>query len=150
MDSLRVRPTDATPLPSVGVTAQAPGAYRYVAFERRRKTGRGRYLTEDDIISMGAYNVPDAVKNFPGVLYECDSEGCWVRFSRAPARCLPEYIVDDQVMNDFGRWTPIRDIVAMEIYQGPADVPGEYSGSNAGCGVIVIWTRNGPPPKKAP
>ena len=64
--------------------------------------------------------------------------------ARAPMRCMPEFIVDDQVMNDFGPVTPIRDIIALELYTGPAEVPGEYAGRNAGCGVVVIWTRSGP------
>jgi hypothetical protein len=62
-------------------------------------------------------------------------------------RCLPEFIVDDHVMNDFGPLTPIRDIVGLEVYTGPSEVPGEYAGRNAGCGVVVIWTRSGPTKK---
>jgi hypothetical protein len=64
--------------------------------------------------------------------------------SNAPMRCLPEYVVDNQVMNDFGPSTPIRDIIGLEVYTGPSEVPGEYAGRYAGCGVVVIWTRSGP------
>ena len=140
----------AQTLPLVGVTAPAPNDnYRLVAFERRRLTGRGQYLTEDDILKSGAYNVADAVKTMRGVTYECGGGGgCFVRMSRAPMRCLPEYIVDDQVFNDFGPSTPIRDIVALELYTGPSDVPGEYAGRNSGCGIVVIWTRAGPTHKR--
>jgi hypothetical protein len=136
----------AQTLPSVDVSATAPIAnYRMVAFERRRQTGRGQYLTEDEIVRMGAFSVADAVKGMRGVLYECGGgHGCFVRMARAPGRCLPEYIVDDQVMNDFGLLTPIRDVIGIEVYSGPADVPGEYAGRNAGCGVVVLWTRSGP------
>ncbi len=142
----------AQSLPPVAVTAPAlVGSYRLVAFERRRLTGRGQYLTEDDILKSGAYNVADAVKTMRGVTYECGGgAGCFVRMSRAPMRCLPEYIVDDQVFNDFGPSTPIRDIVALELYTGPSDVPGEYAGRNSGCGIVVIWTRAGPTRKRTP
>jgi hypothetical protein len=34
------------------------------------------------------------------------------------------------------------DIEAMEIYPGGASIPLEFGGSNARCGVIVIWTRS--------
>jgi hypothetical protein len=143
----------AQSLPAVEVSAAAPVTdYRMVGFERRRQSGRVQYLTEDDIIKSGAFNVNDAVKNMRGVLYECGGgAGCFVRMARAPMRCLPEFIVDDHVMNDFGPTTPIRDIIGMEVYTGPAEVPGEYAGRFAGCGVIVIWTRSGPtrrPPPK--
>jgi hypothetical protein len=140
----------AQALPPVGVSAPAPIAnYRLAGFERRRISGRGQYLTEDEIVKTGAFNVADAVKGLRGVTYECGGgSGCYVRMARAPGRCLPEYVVDDQVQNDFGPTTPIRDLVAIEVYNGPTDVPAEYAGRNAGCGVIVLWTRSGPTRKK--
>lgn len=133
-------------LSAVSVTAPAPVVdYRLTAFERRRKTGRGQYLTEEDIVMSGAYSVAEALRSMRGVTYECGGgRGCFVRMTRAPMRCFPEYVVDDQVVNDFGPLTPIRDIIALEVYTGPTDVPGEYAGRNSGCGVIVIWTRSGP------
>ena len=140
----------AQTLPAVGVTAPAPViSYRMVGFERRRQIGRGQYLTEDDIVKSGAYTVADAVKSMRGVTYECGGGGgCYVRMTRAPMQCLPEFIVDDQVMNDFGPSTPIRDIVGLEVYTGPTELPGEYAGRNSGCGVVVIWTRSGPTRKR--
>jgi hypothetical protein len=33
------------------------------------------------------------------------------------------------------------DVAGIEIYRGPAQVPAEFAGSNARCGVIAIWTR---------
>jgi hypothetical protein len=140
----------AQALPSVDVSATAPTRnYRLVGFERRRGNGRGQYLTEDDILKTGAYSLPDAVKNLRGVTYECGGGGgCFIRMARAPMQCTPEYIIDDQVMNDFGPLTPIRDIVAIEVYTGPTELPGEYSGRNGGCGVVVVWTRSGPPRKR--
>jgi hypothetical protein len=144
------RLASAQTLPLVSVTApETPNNYRLVDFERRRQTGRGQYLTEDQIVKSGAYTVADAVKNMRGVIYECGGGGpCYVRMATAPMRCTPEYIVDDQVMNDFGPSTPIRDVIGLEVYTGPADVPGEYAGRFAGCGVIVIWTRSGPTRKR--
>lgn len=34
-------------------------------------------------------------------------------------------------------------IAAIEIYQGPAETPGEFLDSDSQCGVILIWTRRG-------
>ena len=32
----------------------------------------------------------------------------------------------------------------IEIYRGPGEVPGDFGGSNAACGVIVMWTKSRP------
>lgn len=140
------RMATAQTLPEMSVTAPAtPFNYRLADFERRRQLGRGQFLTESEIVQSGASDVLDAVKNMRGVIYECGGgAGCYVYMARAPMRCRPEFIVDGHEMNDFGPHTPIRDIIALELYTGPTEVPGEYAGRYAGCGVIVIWTRSGP------
>ena len=33
------------------------------------------------------------------------------------------------------------EVAGVEIYKGPASVPGEFAGSKAQCGVIAIWTK---------
>jgi hypothetical protein len=133
-------------LGGVDVTAAPSSGYRLVEFERRSQTGRGQYLNEEQIKQLGFNTVPETLRSLRGVLFECGGgAGCYVRMARAPMRCLPEYIVDGQLMNDFGPLTPIRDVVGIELYTGPGDVAGEFAGRNAGCGVIVLWTRSGPP-----
>src|SRR5690242_4141204 len=92
LDSIsRGRLSTAQSLPGVAVSAApTPVNYRLVDFERRRQTGRGQYLTEDEIVKSGAYNVADAVKNMRGVNYECGGGGCRILMVNAPMRCLPE------------------------------------------------------------
>ena len=132
-------------LQGVEVTEAASSGYRLAGFERRSRTGRGQYMTEAQIKERGAHTVPETLRSLRGVIFECGGGGgCYVRFARAPMRCLPDYIVDNQLMNDFGPLTPIRDVVGIEVYSGPGDVAGEFAGSNSACGVIVLWTRSGP------
>ncbi|MEQ1691534.1 MAG: carboxypeptidase regulatory-like domain-containing protein [Gemmatimonas sp.] len=139
----------AQALPLVSVAAAASLGPRLVNFERRRKTGSGQYLVRDDIERGGYSSLQDVARGMRGVTVDCaGGRGCQIRMVRAPMRCLPEYVVDDNVDNYFGPTIPVRDIEALEVYTGPADVPGEYAGRNAGCGVIVIWTRSGPPRRK--
>lgn len=38
---------------------------------------------------------------------------------------------------------PATDVAAVEVYRSPAEIPPEFNGPNAGCGVVVIWTRRG-------
>ena len=133
------------PLPAVVVT-ETEIDRRLVDFERRRRLGRGHYLTRADIERSGANSLQDAVRALRGVTVECGGGGgCFIRMVRAPMQCRPDYVVDRRVDNNFGPTTPIRDIEAVEVYTGPSDVPGEFAGQSAGCGVVVVWTRSGPP-----
>jgi hypothetical protein len=151
LDSLTPPARDsAQALPEVAVEAPAPLGRRYVDFERRKATGRGHYITRAQIEQSGATNLQDAVRGLRGVVVECSggNAGC-IRMARAPMRCSPQYIVDEREDNFFGPGVAVRDIEGIEVYTGPADVPGEFAGRNAGCGVIVIWTRSGPGRRKS-
>ncbi len=35
----------------------------------------------------------------------------------------------------------LREVAAVEVYKGAASLPGEFAGSDARCGAIVVWTR---------
>ena len=35
------------------------------------------------------------------------------------------------------------DVAAIEIYRSAAEIPPQFNGPNAGCGVIVMWTKQG-------
>jgi hypothetical protein len=141
--------TTARPIPGVTVTAPASRGPRYADFERRQKTGRGQYLTREQIQRQGMNSLHETLRTLRGVNVECGGGGgCFVKMSRAPMRCLPDWWVDERLDNFFGPKTPLQDIEALEVYSGPSDVPGEFAGRTAGCGVIVIWTRSGPPRRK--
>jgi hypothetical protein len=147
-----VAPAEAQRVAPVTVAASPVRADpRFRDFERRRTTGRGQYIVREDIEQAGYYSLQDAVRNMRGVNVACGGGGgCYITMARAQRGCTPEYIVDERVDNMFGPQVPIRDIEGIEVYTGPSDVAGEFAGVNAGCGVVVIWTRNGPPrrPKK--
>jgi len=143
--SSRMDPRAGQVLPKVSVEATPSLGPRFANFERRRATGAGHYVTREEIEKNGFSSLQDIARTMRGVTVECGGGlGCFIRMVRAPMRCLPEYIVDDNVDNSFGPGIPVRDIEALEVYTGPTDVPGEYAGRNAGCGVVVIWTRSGP------
>ena len=149
LDSTLAGRMAAQSLPALAVIAPRPPAPRYVDFERRRQTGRGQYLVRADIVKAGHASLQDAMRGLRGVHVDCGGgNGCNIRMARAPMRCYPEYIVDERVDNTFGPGTAIGDIEGIEVYTGPSDVPGEFAGRSAGCGVVVIWTRAGPPRTK--
>ncbi|HVE31955.1 MAG TPA: carboxypeptidase regulatory-like domain-containing protein [Gemmatimonadaceae bacterium] len=139
-------------LPAVTVNAEPQASnYRLADFNRRRITGRGQYLTDDQIKRSGAASVADATRGMRGVEMTCNgNEWCHIHMVRAPKNCSPQFVVDGRIDNMFGPTTPIRDIVGLELYTGPSDVPGEFAGTTAGCGVIVMWTRSGAEPRRTP
>lgn len=140
------REAAATPLPQVTVAGAAPAPPWLRDFERRRTSGRGQYLTREEIERRQYYRLTDAVQAMRGVTVDCGGggSGCAIRMARAPMRCLPDYWVDGRLDNQWGPVVSIRDIAGLEVYTGPADVPGEFAGRTAGCGTIVIWTTAGP------
>ena len=132
-------------LAQVDITAEASRGVRYEDFERRLKSGRGQYVTREEIEARNYNNLGDAARTLRGVLVECGGpRGCQIRMARAGQACYPQFIVDGQPDPVFGPMVAIRDVEGLEFYTGASDVPGEFAGSNAGCGVVVIWTRNGP------
>ncbi len=145
LDSTDVGRKAAQQLPRVAVEALRPPMPRFADFERRRVTGRGQYLAREDLEKTNVATLQDAMRGLRGVHVSCgNGTSCTIRMARAPWRCAPDYFVDERLDNWFGPSTPIRDIEGIEVYTGPSDVPGEFAGSTAGCGVIVIWTRSGP------
>jgi len=151
LDSSDVK-TEPRTLPAVTVKAEPQASnYRLTDFNRRRITGRGQYLTDDEIKRSGASSIADATRGMRGIEMTCNgNEWCHIHMVRAPKNCAPQFIVDGRVDNMFGPTTPIRDVVGLEVYTGPADVPGEFAGTSAGCGVIVMWTRSGAEPRRPP
>jgi len=137
-------------LPTVTVNAEPQASnYRLTDFNRRRITGRGQYLTDAEIKRSGAASIADATRGMRGVEMTCNgNEWCHIHMVRAPKNCAPQFIVDGRVDNMFGPTIPIRDVVGLELYTGPSDVPGEFAGTGAGCGVIVMWTRSGAEPRR--
>lgn len=133
-------------LPDIEVTARATKLVpRYADFEARRERGLGAYLRWDDIKKKNFATVGEAARSIRGVRLNCIQAEfeCYVRMARTP-NCSPEWWVDGVNVRSFHENTPIRDVYGIEIYRGPGEVPGEFSGSNAGCGVIVIWTKSKP------
>lgn len=118
---------------------------RYVDFERRRETGQGAYLRWDEINKRGFNRVADALRTVRGVRIQCDQRSyeCSAVMARSPG-CRPTWWIDGVQVHSFQESTAIRDVYGIEIYRGPGEVPGEFGGSDAACGVIVIWTKSRP------
>jgi len=120
-------------------------AGRLVDFERRRSGKMGYFITTQDIDRLNASNLADVLGTVRGVALDCSAGVCIARMARAQPGCEPQYFIDGvEASPYFARNTPPHDVVGLEVYRGPSELPAEFTGSNSGCGVIVIWTRSSP------
>jgi hypothetical protein len=133
-------------LPMVSVSARAEQMIsRYSDFEMRRQRGLGTFLRWDQLVDGKYVSVGDALRMVSGVRINCDQRSfeCRAYMARSP-RCEPTWIIDGMEAASFHENTPIKDVYGIEVYRGASEVPGEYGGSKAGCGVIVLWTKSRP------
>jgi hypothetical protein len=118
---------------------------RYVEFERRRQRKLGAYFRWEELERQGYSSVGDALRTVRGVKIQCNQETfeCFAFMARTP-HCQPTWWIDGVEVGSFHENTPIRDVYGIEVYRGAGEIPGEYAGSNAACGVIVLWTKSRP------
>ena len=133
-------------LPEVVVRGkQPPFARRFADFERRRQTGMGAYLTQEQIERANPTNLIDILVSIRGVQQVCITNDCVAKMVRSPPGCYPQYYLDGlESTAYFARHTPPHDVRGVEVYRGSSETPGEFQGSNSACGVIAIWTKSAP------
>jgi len=133
-------------LPAVVVEARAEKLVaRYSDFEHRRHLRLGAYLRWDELHKQAYNSIGDALRTVPGVRMQCDQQRfeCFAYMARTP-QCQPTWYVDGVEVHSFHENTPINDVYGIEIYRGAGEIPAEFGGSNAACGVIAVWTKSKP------
>jgi hypothetical protein len=133
-------------LPAVAVRARAELLMpRYAGFEQRRQLGLGAFFRWDELAKEEFGSVGDALRTVRGVRIKCNQQSfeCFAVMARAQ-QCQPTWYIDGMEARSFNENTPIRDVYGIEVYRGAGEIPGEFSGANAACGVIVMWTKSRP------
>jgi len=133
-------------LPEVLVKGKpSPSTRRFADFERRRQAGIGAFVTQEEIERANPTTLIDILVSVRGVHQECITNDCVAKMVRSPPGCYPQYYLDGRESTPyFARNTPPLDVRGIEIYRGSSETPGEFQGSNSGCGVIAIWTKSAP------
>jgi CarboxypepD_reg-like domain/Carboxypeptidase regulatory-like domain/TonB-dependent Receptor Plug Domain len=159
--------TDAMELEGLSVSVRSRkwfGGMR--GFRERKSRGFGYFLDRESIERRGAMKVVDLLREIPGVNVEmARSEvnnpgrtttsalyfrNCW-RYDPSGAQIVtpPMFFLNgikqlslDLARGDLDTVRP-QDIEAIEVYRGASEVPADFGGSDAGCGVIAIWTKRG-------
>jgi hypothetical protein len=133
-------------LPGVVVRADSSSlGRRFADFDRRRQSKMGSFLTQEQIERINPTSLIDVLATVRGVEQVCLSNDCMAKMVRSPPGCYPQYFLDGHESTPyFARLTPPHDVKGIEIYRGSSETPGEFLGTNSGCGVIAIWTKSAP------
>jgi hypothetical protein len=111
-------------------------------FEERRHTGRGVYITREQIEGRAAVQLSDLLTNISGVTVERDDYGnhVYVWIGRGYFRCEPILFIDGSprgVVN-INDYRP-GQVEAIEVYTRASAAPPGYRMGR--CGSLIIWTR---------
>lgn len=144
-------PRVAPVLREVKVTAQSERGREWLqGFDHRRKAGFGTFLDAHQIDERGAVETWDIFRGLPGVDVTPGAYGRYLLTSLRGGRSLQNsacqmdvlidgFVTDQEVM--FQMLRP-RDIHAIEVYNGPSEVPTQFKRAYSGsCGMVLIWTR---------
>jgi hypothetical protein len=106
--------------------------------------GFGRFLTPADIESSPAMRTSDLFIGMAGVSVIGDR----VQIRSFGRPCSPRIWVDglpQTVNGDFPLdfVMPLEAVAAVEVYRRATEVPLQYGGTGAGCGVMLFWTKTG-------
>jgi hypothetical protein len=158
----------AVPLDPIKVTAPAPSISMngLGGFEERRRLGLGLFIDSTELRRNEHVRLADLLARLGGVQINKTREAAIaVNLSRVGPygeRCPMSVIIDGAMIYrsagvqihtkdpdphppppapDLNALLGTSDLVAVEVYRRTAEVPIEFGGQNAACGVIVLWSR---------
>ena len=122
-----------------------PNSSKLSGFEQRmQQHGFGYFIMRDKIQQMRPFSVTDLLRTVPGLQVIPSMRG-FGDIVRTTEGCTPAvYLVGSRfpLMGE-----SIDDIVdpmaleGIEVYTHAVEVPAEFQGPFANCGVIALWTR---------
>lgn len=117
-------------------------------YQRRAMEPGGVFLERPELKEKPAVRASDLFRRLSGVFVVPARNGLggWKVLLRS--RCLPVVFIDGVRVRSpkyggglIDDWLHPDEIEGIEIYRSPAQVPLQYGGTGAKCGVIVMWTR---------
>ncbi|NIM49983.1 MAG: TonB-dependent receptor plug domain-containing protein [Gemmatimonadales bacterium] len=134
----------------------APGPLR--GFWERKRRGFGQFVTREEIEKSGAVYFTDVLRMVPSVrvvrnprLNPFSAHSQYTVRIVGYGNCQPVLYLDGIKLGKIDEVTERgpdvflspHDLEAIEVYR-VSEVPGEFGGSDARCGVIVVWTKRSP------
>ena len=152
-----------TALASINVAAHADTARPLIASghdwmegfaDRKAHNNGGTFLDQTALDRKGAMRMTEVLRTVPGVRllpvqneYGADDDKIVMRGTSTVdgQSCPIQYYFDGHPFDesdDIDRLISPHQVAAMEIYPGASQVPEQFKGPHALCGVIVIWTKS--------
>ena len=143
-----------TELPGVTVT-ERPLSLKMNDFLARKKLGFGQFMTEEQIRDQNAVYPTELFRRFSGINVSPNRARQLTEFFALSGReggnpqygaCPLAIVLDDVPLPtpfNLDLLPPPRDLGGIEVYSAAGTIPAKYNGFNRGCGVILIWTRDG-------
>ncbi|MEP6622512.1 MAG: carboxypeptidase regulatory-like domain-containing protein [bacterium] len=145
---------DITMLAPVAITAKE-SSIRMREFETRQKLGFGEFMNTAEIDKrntvfatelfrrFGSINVSPSHSSANAEYYALSKrEGGTISLGACPFTVYLDRVPLPTPFNLDLLPTP-KDIAAIEVYSGASTIPPEFNGFNHGCGVILVWTKEG-------
>jgi hypothetical protein len=127
---------------------------RMAEFEQRRRFGVGEFMTQEELEKRAALEVRDLLRNFKTInVAPSYTKGSMPEYFALSKRggggiageCAMTVVLDGMAMPtpfDLNLLPPPREVSGIEVYNGSATVPPQFSGLSKSCGVILVWTRD--------
>jgi hypothetical protein len=152
-------------LDPITVTAKpdAPRGLGLEAFEERRKMGFGKFIDSSTLRRNQHQRLPALLDRLQGIGFTVLDKGIVAvsrrRFGPMGEPCYMSVDLDGSVLYSSGapglgggggpavrsppdlKMFDVASLTAVELYRGAGEVPIEFGGAGAACGVLVLWTR---------
>jgi hypothetical protein len=130
--------------------SRQPSARYLQGFYERRSKGHGYFVTRDQIATRQWSDMTDVLRSLVPAVRITSSRLARNAVRLRGSRCAPLVWIDGApaMAGEFDLdFISPETVSGVEIYPGPATVPVEFRSTRGieSCGVIVVWTRSGPP-----
>jgi hypothetical protein len=142
-----------TVLGEVKVTGTSASPVRQ-DFDARRAFGRGKFMTETEIDKRNSPGVTELLRTFPTInVVSPLTPGPPVYYAASRREgggtCPMAVVVDGFQMPipyNLEELPSPKEIMGIEVYAGNATIPVQFARWNTGCGLILIWRKDGSAP----
>ncbi len=126
-------------------------------FYNREARGIGRFLRREEIERHSNMNLVQVIDRIPGttrvgqviVFDRSATTGTILRAQKGQGSLCPPQVYLDGMLMVYDRaglngFIEPEHLEAVEVFMGASQIPTEYNGSEAACGVILLWSRKEP------